>query len=183
MDILEKFVSVPALEQIFVKDMDLTRFCNKFSQLAELAATMRAKLPDGYKNYLVDLIVQDCRPGQRTCRDVRWHVDGDFRGDNRYVLWVRGPNRTEFPVQCPQIDHLPGDRHQQNDFLEKMMEQIPSVSVPDMTLVGYDSRTPHRGVKCSESGVRTFVRLMATNYIKPKNIIKESADAQLRQAV
>lgn len=183
MDILEQFVSVPDLGEIYVKDMDFSKFCKKFSQLGELAATMRAKLPDGYKNYLVDLIVQDCRPGRQTCRDVRWHVDGDFGGDNRYVLWVRGPNRTEFPSHIPHIEGFPEERHRQNEFLEEMLGGIPSASVPDMTFVSYDSRTPHRGVKCRESGVRTFVRLMATNYIRPKNIIKESIDAQLQQAV
>lgn len=174
MDILERFTAVPDLGEIFVKDMDLGKFCTKFSQLKQLAITMRAKLPDGYLNYLVDLIVQDCRAGSQTCRDIRWHVDGDFEGDNQYVLWVRGPNRTEFPSHTSHIAHLPKDRHQQNDFLEKMLGQIPSVSVPDSTFVCYDSKTPHRGVKCRETGVRTFVRMLASNYIRPKGIIRRS---------
>lgn len=183
MDILERFTAVPDLGEIYVKDMDFGKFCTKFTQLSELAATMRAKLPDGYKNYLVDLIVQDCQPGNQTCRDIRWHVDGDFNGNNQYVLWVRGPNRTEFPSHIPHIDNLPEDRHQQNEFLERMFGQIPSVSVPDMTFVRYDSRTPHRGVRCQDNGVRTFIRMLASNYIRPKSIVKESLRAQLQQAV
>jgi hypothetical protein len=186
MDILEKFVCVPDLGEIYVKDMDFSKFCKKFGQLAELTAQMRSRLPDGYRNYLVDLIVQDCRPGKQTCRDIRWHVDGDFESDNRYVLWVRGPNRTQFPSldlkdQMGSMGQM--DRNRQNEFLEKMLVGIPVVSVPDMTLVSYDSKTPHRGVRCVDSGVRTFFRILATNYVKPKNIIKESLDAQLRQAV
>lgn len=179
MEILEKFASVPDLPEIHVKDMELTKFRTKFSDLAGLLDIMRARLPDGYKHYLVDLIVQDQRPGLHTCRDIRWHVDGDFRGDNKYVLWVRGPNRTEFPSQIPQLESFPEERHPQNEFLEKTLCQIPSVCVPDMTLVRYDSRTPHRGVKCKESGVRTFVRMLASNYIRPKLAIKESFRGKL----
>jgi len=183
MNIHERYTHVPDLGEIYVKDMDLHRFLKKFTQLGELLTQMRGKLPDGYRNYLVDLIVQDCRPGIQTCRDIRWHVDGDFRSDNRYVLWVRGPNRTEFLAEVPEIEDFPEERESQNEFLEKMLAGKPAVSVPDMTFVSYDSRTPHRGVRCEDQGVRTFVRLLATNYIKPKNIIKESLGAQLRQAV
>ena len=173
MKILERYDCVPVLGEVHVKDMDFSRFCKKFTQLAELAEQMKARLPQGYRDYLIDLIVQDCRPGRQTCRDVRWHVDGDFSGDNQYVLWVRVPNRTLFPADVPEITDMPGDRNSQNDFLEKMMGQIPSKEVPDMTFVSYDSRTPHRGVKCEETGIRTFVRALATNYIRPKNIVKE----------
>lgn len=178
---MDKFTSVPDLAEIYVKDMDLPKFLVKFPLLGELASKMRCRLPDGYKNYLVDLIVQECRLGSQTCRDVRWHVDGDCTKDNKYVLWVRGPNRTEFPSHPIQIADLPGDRNQQNEFLERMLGRIPSQSVPDMTFVSYDSRTPHRGVVCKESGTRTFVRMMATNYIRPKTIIKENLYVQLQQ--
>lgn len=170
MEVHDKFVSVPDIGETFVKDAEISKFSKRFPKLEGLLAQMRSRLPDGYKNYLVDLTVQDCRPGKQTCRDVRWHVDGDFHKDNKYVLWVRGPNRTEFPSQIPQIKSLPGDREGQNDFLEKMLHGIPSVCVPDMTLVSYDSTIPHRGVKCRDTGVRTFVRMMATNYIRPKHI-------------
>jgi hypothetical protein len=109
-------------------------------------------------------------PGFRTCRDTRWHVDGNFAGDNKYVLWARGPNRTEFPAQVPDLSGIPADRESQNVWLEKVMGE--GFEVPDQTIVSYDSKTPHRGVVCRESGRRLFVRMMATNYIKPKNILK-----------
>lgn len=170
MEVLDKYEYATDMVETRVKDAELSKFRKRFPFLDGLLAQMRSKLPDGYKNYLVDLIVQDQRPGLHTCRDIRWHVDGDFKKDNKYILWVRGPNRTEFPSQIPQIRDLPEDRENQNDFLEKMLCGIPSVCVPDMTLVSYDSTTPHRGVRCKESGVRTFVRMMATNYIRPKNM-------------
>ena len=157
-------------EEVFVKDMLLDRFNKKFPEFDGLSARMRSLLPDGYKHYLVDFIVQDCVPGFKTCRDTRWHVDGNFEGDNKYVLWASGPNRTEFPVQTPDLSGMPADRESQNAWLEGVMGE--GSEVPDQTIVSYDSKTPHRGVVCRESGRRLFVRMMATNYIKPKNILK-----------
>lgn len=167
-------------EEIFVKDMNLPRFLSSFPDFSDLAHEMRKVLPDGYQHYLVDFIVKECVPGDRTCKDVRWHVDGVYDKDNRYVLWARGPNRTMFPAQIPQIDDFPSDREQQNRFLEKFMEGREVFEVPDQTMVSYDSRTPHRGVICKTAGKRVFIRMMATNYIKPKNIIRESANASFQ---
>lgn len=167
-------------EEILVKDMALAKFLSKFPKFSELACEMRKALPDGYQHYLVDFIVKECVPGDRTCKDVRWHVDGVYEKDNRYVLWAKGPNRTQFPAQIPQIDSFPSDREQQNRFLEKFMEGREVFEVPEQTMVSYDSRTPHRGVICKTEGKRLFVRMMATNYIKPKNIIRESANASFQ---
>jgi hypothetical protein len=168
----EEYVFDVDHDEVFVKDMNLSSFIKKFSVLRPLAERMRKHLPDGYQNYLVDFIVQDCLPEERTCRDIRWHVDGDWDKENRYVLWVKGPNRTLFPAQVPQIAEFPCDRNEQNRFLEKMMDGMEEVEVPEQTIISYDSRTPHRGVKCKVEGKRHFVRMMATNYIKPKNIVR-----------
>lgn len=165
--------------EIFVKDMALAKFLSKFPKFSNLAFEMRKTLPDGYEFYLVDFIVQECVPGDRTCRDVRWHVDGDFRRDNRYVLWAKGPNRTEFPAQIPQIGILPEDRNRQSEYLEDLMDGEDFFEVPDQTIVSYDSSVPHRGVVCKAAGKRLFVRMMATNYIKPKNITRKNLNAQV----
>ena len=80
---------------VFAKDFSLGFFIRKFPDFLPLANVMRSMLPDGYTNYLVDLVVTDCKPGVKTCKDTRWHVDGDFDGDNVYVLWAKdltGPN-------------------------------------------------------------------------------------------
>jgi hypothetical protein len=177
MKIQQKTTCVADHGEIFVKDMSLSRFLSSFPEFSELAGEMRKCLPGGHKFYLVDFIVKECVPGDRTCRDVRWHVDGDFDKDNHYVLWAKGPNRTQFPAQIPQIDELPSDREQQNRFLEKLMEGREAFEIPEQTMVSYDSRIPHRGVICKTEGKRLFIRMMATNYIKPKNIIRESANA------
>lgn len=181
MDIKEHFDFSADCGEIFVKDCSLVDFRKKFKEFDDLAAKMRNCLPNGYKYYLVDLVIQDCKPNQTTCRDIRWHFDGDFHKDNKYVLWVKGPNRTQFPKIIGSFDP-PAGREEQNEYLEKNLAHIEVDDVPDSTIVAYDSTTPHRGVKCKESGRRVFVRMMASNYIKPK-MLKEKNLAQLRQKV
>lgn len=154
---------------VFAKDFSSAAFIRKFPEFDPLVNIMRSMLPNGYTNYLVDLVVTDCRPGVKTCKDTRWHVDGEFSGNNEYVLWAKGPNRTQFPLVVPEL-HMPENRNDQSIYLENL--GLNGVEVEDQTLVRYSSRTPHRGVVCKESGLRTFVRMMATNTIRPKNILK-----------
>jgi hypothetical protein len=165
---MKHFPSPVDHERIMVKDCDLKSFKKRFPDFGPLLDAMREFLPDGHKFYLVDLMVQDCQPGIQTCRDVRWHFDGDFNKDNKYALWAKGPNRTEFPRTMPELDQVPEDRESQNIFLENM--GLDGLEVPDQTIVCYDSRTPHRGVVCRTTGRRIFVRMMASNYIKPKMV-------------
>jgi hypothetical protein len=49
--------------EIFVKDMELDKFLRKFPELSETVNSMRGKLPDGHRSYLVDYVVMDCVPG------------------------------------------------------------------------------------------------------------------------
>lgn len=168
MDIKEKYEFSPKIGEIFVKDSNFADFQRKFSQIGCLTEKMRSYLPNNYKYYLVDLVVQDCSPGRHTCRDIRWHFDGDYNKENKYILWVKGPNRTQF---APEIDlNPPEGREYQNQYLEKILADIEPITVPDSTIVAYDSKTPHKGVRCVESGQRIFVRLLASNYIRPKRI-------------
>lgn len=159
---------------VFAKDFSLGFFVRKFPEFTSLVNEMRSLLPDGYANYLVDLVVTDCKPGVRTCKDTRWHVDGEFSGNNVYVLWAKGPNRTQFPRVTPELT-MPENRNDQSIYLENL--GLDGVEVSDQTIVRYSSQTPHRGVVCKESGLRTFVRMVATNTISPKNILKENIRA------
>jgi hypothetical protein len=168
MDIKEHFDFNLDIEETFVKDASIKSFEQKFGRLSQLTQKLRSYLPDGYKFYLVDLVVKKCEPGVKTCRDVRWHFDGDYNKDNKYVLWVKGPNRTQF---APEVSLNPPDtRELQNQYLEKILADIEPITAPDSTIVAYDSTTPHKGVECVESGKRIFVRMMASNYILPKRI-------------
>lgn len=169
--------------EIFVKDMELHKFSRKFPEMAGVVREMFEMLPEGYKSYLVDYNVIDCEPGMATCRDTRWHVDGDPRRDNRYALWVSGPNRTLFPAEPMELADLPEGREEQNRMLEALLEGKDSLRIPDGKAVLYDSRTPHRGVVCEEYGRRVFLRLMATNYIVTKNIVRRGEDVPFRPAV
>jgi hypothetical protein len=168
--------------EIFVKDMALGHFLRKFPELSETLGSMRARLPEGYRAYLVDYVVMDCVPGTGTCRDTRWHVDGDPRRDNLYVLRVEGPNRTEFLLDPVELPELPEGREEQNRLLEDLLKDRLPLRIPEGEERVYDSRTPHRGVLCDEPGRRTFLRLMATNYIKPKNIVRRGGNVPFRPA-
>lgn len=168
--------------EVFVKDMELGRFLLKFPEWRDVSESMRAILPDGYANYLVDLVVMDCVPGMKTCRDTRWHFDGDWWGDNKYALWVDGPNRTEFLSEPTEIPEPPKNREEQNRFLEELLAGRVARRIPEREALSYDSRTPHRGVVCEERGRRRFLRLMATNYIVPKNILRRGDDVPFRTA-
>lgn len=168
--------------EVFVKDMELHKFSGKFPEAGRVAHEMSLMLPRGYAHYLVDYIVMYCVPGEGTCRDTRWHVDGDPRKDNRYALWVSGPNRTLFLADPLELPELPEGREEQNRLLEETLAGRRSVEVPEETVFLYDSRTPHRGVLCEQPGRRAFLRLMATNYIRPKNIIRRGQDVPFRPA-
>ena len=156
-------------EEIWAKDWDILRFVRKFPHMEPVVSGMRFILPDGKKSYLVDMIVKDHVPGDPTCRDVRWHFDGDYSSPNVYALWARGPNRTEFPETIPELDP-PADRESQNRYLEGLC--LKGVEVPEMSVVSYDSRIPHRGVVCRVSGKRVFLRVMGTDTIKAKNFVR-----------
>jgi hypothetical protein len=169
--------------EVFVKDMGLHKFCAKFPEVEGDARRMREMLPDGYDSYLVDYIVMDCEPGMKTCRDTRWHLDGDHRGDNRYALMVTGPNRTEFLEEVFDFGELPDGREIQNAILEERLAGRKARQVADGEIVLYDSRTPHRGVACIQGGRRAFLRLLATNQVRAKNIVRRGEDVPFRSAV
>jgi hypothetical protein len=159
-------------EEVWAKDWEISRFVRRFPDMEPVVAGMRSLLPDGRTHYLVDMIVKDHSAGEKTCKDVRWHFDGDYRGSNVYALWAKGPNRTEFPETTPELAP-PGDRDSQNRYLEGL--GLVGVEVPEMTVVTYDSRTPHRGVVCRVPGKRFFLRVMGTDYINPKNYLKSES--------
>lgn len=159
-------------EEIWAKDWDISRFLRRFPNMVSVVEPMRSFLPDNRKSYLVDMIVKDHRVGDPTCRDVRWHFDGDYGGTNAYALWAKGPNRTEFPAHIPRLDP-PEGRELQNVYLEGL--GLVGEEVPEMGVVGYDSRTPHRGVVCRVPGKRVFIRVLATDTIKAKDFIRRDA--------
>lgn len=171
MQILEKFNFKIEHPEIFAKDFSLNKFNEKFPKFKKLILEMRRQLPDNYKNYLIDFVVHDCKPGTYTCKDVRYHVDGDFNKNNHYVLWVSGPNRTLFPKAIPEIKDFPENRNEQNNFLENLLKDQENFEVPEETFVSYTSKTPHKGVICKDIGKRYFFRMMASDYIAPKNHI------------
>jgi hypothetical protein len=159
-------------EETWAKDWEISKFLLRFFRVAPVVERMRSFLPDGKKTYLVDMIAKDHRVGDPTCRDVRWHFDGDYGGGNVYALWAKGSNRTEFPETIPELDP-PDDRESQNRYLEGL--GLKGVEVPEMSVITYDSSTPHRGIICRVSGKRMFVRVLGTDTIRAKNFIGRKA--------
>jgi len=161
--------------EVFVKDMTLVRFCEKFPEYASKVLVMRAELSVVRRHYLVDLMVMNCFPGRNSCRDIRWHFDGDYYKDNVYVLNVTGPNRTEF-LNEDIVLSPPCERKLQGCYLASILVGCGVLSIEDGKNRVYDSRTPHRGVLCNKVGIRVFLRLLASDYIMPKNILKRGFD-------
>ena len=144
----KQFIVSADHKKIMVKDCDLKSFRKRFPDFNPLMDEMRSILPDGYKFYLVDFIVQDCILGAQTCRDVRWHLDGDFYKDNKYALWAKGPNRTEFPKIMPEFNEVPADRESQNVFLENMSLDVLKWPIRQSSVM--TARLPTEGL-CARS--------------------------------
>lgn len=172
MQILEKYKFKSNSDEVFVKDYSFNKFIRDFSEFSCLASEMKAHLGNEHEYYLIDLIVKNHKKNQKTCADVRYHVDGEYDSNNQYCLWVSGPNRTLFPKDELKFQNFPNNRSEQNSFLESFLKDKESFEVPEDTFIVYSSKDPHKGVVCEKDGRRVFIRLMATNYIKPKNFKK-----------
>lgn len=173
MKVLEEYKFRADFEEIFVKDFCCDRFCKKFPRFKNLIGEMKNRIDINYKYFLVDLIIKNHKKGDKTCRDVRYHLDGDYKSDNQYCLWVNGENRTIFSKENIDFDNFPEERSDQNQFLENTLRGKECFEVPENTFVVYSSKDPHKGTICKKSGRRVFVRLMGTNYIPPRNFIKK----------
>ena len=160
--------------ELFVKDFDYLKFIKKFNEYKDVVEKMKEKISNQFKYYLVDLMIKDCRIGDKTCVDVRYHLDGDYKKDNQYCIYCSWPNRTIFCDEKIDFSNFPEDRNLQNKTLESLLKDKPWYEIPDKHFFVYDSKKPHKGVICSQTGVRTFVRLMGSNYIAPKNYIKNA---------
>lgn len=153
----------------FIKDFEIKKFNSRFPELNKLISEMLNCLNPGYKNYLVDFIVKDYNKGEKTCKDIRYHVDGDFDKDNQYCIWLCGENRTIFSKETIDFTKFPQDRNEQSNLLEQILRDKECFEIPEKNILVYNSLTAHKGVACRNSGRRVLVRLMGTNYIKPKN--------------
>ena len=140
--------------------------------MADIAIRMKDIVGEGFKNYLVNVTAKDYRIGEKTCKDVRYHFDGDYYKDNVYCIWCKGPNRTVFLTDKPFFKDVPKDRFSQNSFLEKILKDVPCKEIEDQTFVKYTSQDPHKGVVCKKPGNRIFIRVMGTNYIEAMNYAK-----------
>lgn len=158
------------MNSCFIKDYDFFKF--KIEEYKHILLEMKSRIKSDFSYYLVDLIIKEHNIGDKTCTDTRYHLDGDFELDNQYCIYCEGPNRTVFCNEKINFENFPKDRESQNRLLEELIKDKDSYEIPEKEYVVYDSKTPHKGVICKEKGRRVFIRLMGTNYIKPKNYIR-----------
>lgn len=170
--IFKKFNFKVNIKNCFVKDFELNKFLIKFQELKNLLMEMKSFIDENFSYYSVDLIIKDYKVGENTCRDIRYHIDGDFDKNNQYCIWLSGENRTIFSPETINFHNFPKDRNKQNCLLDNMLEGKPFFEAPNETIIRYDSLTPHKGVICKKPGRRVLLRLMGSNYITPKNFIK-----------
>lgn len=160
------------MNEIFVKDYDYNKFMKKFVNFEKIVCEMKTKIKDDFSFYLMDLIIKNHKVGEKTCTDIRYHLDGDPDLNNQYCIYCEGKNRTIFCNEKINLENFPKDRNSQNNLLEIMLKDKGSYEIPEREFILYDSKTPHKGVICKEEGRRVFIRLMGTNYIKPKNYVR-----------
>jgi hypothetical protein len=163
------------MNEIFVKDFDYCKFIKRFNEYKEIVEEMKTKINNNFSCYLVDLMIKSCKVGDKTCVDVRYHLDGDYKKDNEYCIYCEGPNRTIFCDEKIDFSSFPDDRNLQNKLLESLLKDKPCYEIPEKYFFVYDSKKPHKGVVCKKTGTRTFIRMMGSNYIKPKNYVKNNA--------
>lgn len=157
------------MNEMFIKDYDYHKFIILFANFKEIVCKMKNKIDNNFDYYLVDLVVKNYKVGNKTCADIRYHLDGDYKRDNQYCIYCEGENRTIFCDEKIDFSNFPEDRDSQNDLLDLLLKDKHSYEIQEKSFVVYDSKKPHKGVTCKKNGTRTFLRLMGTNYIKPKN--------------
>lgn len=162
------------IPEIVIKDFEIDLFCKKYPYIKDIILEIKKIIGGNFKHYLVNVTAKNYKTGDKTCKDIRYHFDGDYYKDNVYCLWCKGPNRTIFPTEKLTFKDLPVERYKQNIYLENLLKDIPSKEVEDQTFVKYTSQDPHKGVICAVDGFRTFIRVMGTNYINPVNYVKRN---------
>lgn len=91
------------------------------------------------KYITVDVFEKQYTKGERTCKDIDWHVDGK---SNIYFMYQLGENRTEF---------------------QEFGEIAPGI------LYEYDSESVHKGRDVQIPGRRMMIRLCFSDYISHRN--------------
>lgn len=124
--------------------------------------------PGKYKRVLVDIKIQDLSPKVYSCL-VGWHLDGKKhtgnKDENTYHILTYGGAPTEFidgPIE------LPNTITNQNSLARYIPCDHPVYKLPEYVWNTYTERDWHRGVNSSKPLTRIFIRIVETNYLKPK---------------
>lgn len=166
------------VQAVKAKDVSMQVVEKHFPKYLELAKTLAALLPA--KKYLsVTISAKDYRVGESTCLDTGWHTDGLMNQDDpeHYAIVCFGPDgsRTMFCVEplTGYINETPSNIQERIQFFGNLMQrdlnnEAGGLEVPHGCPITYTTFDVHKGRKVCIAGKRVFIRVMASNHIKPK---------------
>ena len=154
-----------------LKDFSVERILELRPELGPLLADLIPHLPQK-KFITVDYSELNLKKGSRTCKDPRWHVDGV---DNQYIILNFGISRTRFLNQeVPEgLSDLSGHDNlkELNSTLADTFKHEQGSEIPDGVPVLYSSKDIHKGNVSLEEGKRILLRICASDYLRPKNVV------------
>lgn len=168
MQLLNKVGHNPSMgfsKNLLMKDFSVSSFLKQKPEMEGLIKELSTHFE--HRKYItVDYQELVLTPGRKTCRDPRWHVDGE---DNQYIIVAWGSSLTEFALDSIE---LKGDFREKNLHLQGYNFSKIYTATSGIPVL-YDSKQIHKGVVAKEKGKRVFLRLCSSNYISPKNQILE----------
>lgn len=170
------------LKDLMVKDVSRKLVELKFPEMKPLLKHLFSLLP--VKRFqLVDAFYLDFANHKKTCKNSDWHLDGKMLSSNmeHYAIWADGEYLTKFMIDTITVDKDLIEAAQGFSRFSFFKETLQSdfkndeigFELPVKTPISYTTYDFHKGrdIK-SEIGFRFFVRVMSTDNIRPKNILK-----------
>jgi hypothetical protein len=152
----------------FLKDCSLNFLFNNLDQGIVKQLQEISKILPQKRHITFDIGFLKLKEGDKTCRDVGWHVDGV---DNDYLIYCQGDFRTQFLNKELDVKY-PEHRSELRQFNESIASteiDVAGNEIPDSTLVQYSSKDIHRGRLATSVGERFFLRVCSSDYLVPKN--------------
>ncbi|MCO4319978.1 hypothetical protein [Aliidiomarina quisquiliarum] len=159
--------------------MDILRV---YPQLEPVVAALSNVIPVQRKYLGLSVWSQVFEPMDTTCSDDGWHLDGRMNPDSPdyYGLICFGADgfRTMFykgVVSAELPDTLPTTPESRRAYFQKALahdlsDESFGFEIPNATPVGYSTFDFHKGRVAPQGGTRLFVRLAASDFIRPKRI-------------
>ncbi|MBE0468073.1 MAG: hypothetical protein IBX55_01020 [Methyloprofundus sp.] len=161
-----------------IKDASPKKVIQNHPELEPIINHLFSLIPN-QKHLLVDINHTDFSKENLTCRNSDWHLDGRMIEDfpEHYAIWSAGEFRTKFMDQVIQASsemlELTNPLSRFKIFHDLLGEDLKNdemgFEVPEMTPITYTTFDFHKGRKVkTRTGDRFFIRVMSSNYIRPR---------------